>query len=106
TTDAWLRTETPCQRAWTIYVPHSNKQNSPNSGWGEASVAAVLGIQLGRINYYHGKKSLAPYMGKPYRRMQTDDIVRTIVLMQRTVLLFVIMLVIGGMLCELAIAWF
>ncbi|HEX6595060.1 MAG TPA: adenosylcobinamide-phosphate synthase CbiB [Bacillota bacterium] len=98
--------ETTFKRALTILVRDAKKHNSPNSGWGEASVAALLGIQLGGINYYQGKKSVAPYMGKPYRRMQTDDIDRTIVLMQRTALLFVIMLMIGGMLFELAIARF
>src|SRR5699024_4768470 len=35
------------KKAWAILFRDARKHKSPNSGWGEAAVAALLGIQLG-----------------------------------------------------------
>ncbi|MHA6252607.1 adenosylcobinamide-phosphate synthase CbiB [Oceanobacillus sp. CAU 1775] len=94
------------REAWQILIRDAKKHNSPNSGWGEASVAAVLGIQLGGINYYKGEKSLAPLMGESKFSLQTIHILEAIRIMQRTVFLFLVMLSIGGVLYELARTWF
>lgn len=94
------------KKAWEVLFRDAKKHNSPNSGWGEASVAAILGIQLGGINYYMGEKSLAPLMGDPLFPLKRIHILQAILIMQRTVFLFLILLGIGGVLYELAITWF
>jgi adenosylcobinamide-phosphate synthase len=37
---------------------------SPNSGWSEAAYAAILGVELGGINYYGGEIREKPRLGK------------------------------------------
>src|SRR5699024_9874493 len=54
---------TTLKKALQIFRRDANQHNSPNSGWGEGSVAALLGIQLGGVNYYHVKESLSPTIG-------------------------------------------
>lgn len=41
------------------------KDPSPNSGWSEAVYAAILGVQLGGINYYKGEINRKPLLGEP-----------------------------------------
>ena len=53
------------RKAWTILFRDAKKHPSPNSGWGEAAVASILGIQLGGINYYKGIISNRAKMGDP-----------------------------------------
>lgn len=64
---------------------------SPNSGWTEAAVALLLGIQLGGTNYYQGVESVSPKIGQATRAFKKEDITRTITSMQRTSLLFTIL---------------
>lgn len=71
---------------------------SPNSGWTEAAVALLLGIQLGGTNYYQGVESASPKIGQATRVLKKEDITRTITSMQRTSLLFTILSIgaVGG----------
>ncbi|MCI0458436.1 MAG: adenosylcobinamide-phosphate synthase CbiB [Gemmataceae bacterium] len=41
------------------------KHPSPNSGWGEATVAGALGVQLGGASTYGGVTSHKPHLGDP-----------------------------------------
>ena len=91
------------KKALQIFRRDANQHNSPNSGWGEGSVAALLGIQLGGVNYYHGKESLSPTIGEAIHTLQTNHIVKAIVIMQRTVFLFLVMLILVGVLYKLAV---
>ncbi|MGG3891855.1 adenosylcobinamide-phosphate synthase CbiB [Metabacillus fastidiosus] len=81
----------------------ARKHPSPNSGWCEAAVAGILCIQLGGVNYYKGVKSERPTMGQALLPLQTEHIEDTTVIMYRTILVFTIILAIGGLLFDIAI---
>lgn len=91
---------------WDIVLRDAKKHPSPNSGWGEAAVASLLGIQLGGINYYKGVISNRATMGDPLYPLKKEHILQTNSIVDRTIPLFLIFLWIGGMLFELAITWF
>jgi adenosylcobinamide-phosphate synthase len=93
------------RQAWAILFRDAKKHPSPNSGWGEAAVAAILGIQLGGINYYKGLISNRAKMGEPIQPIQAEHILKANHILKRTVLLFLLLLWIGGMLLELAVTW-
>jgi adenosylcobinamide-phosphate synthase len=97
--------KTSFQEAWTILFRDAKKHPSPNSGWGEAAVAAILGIQLGGINYYKGMVSNRAKMGEPIQRIQFEQIHAANVILSRTVSLFLLFLWAGGMTLEMAITW-
>ena len=93
---------TAASRIWRRDAP---KHPSPNSGWCEAAAAAVLGIQLGGVNTYKGEVSVRARMGDPEARLTPLHIRDSILLMERTVLLAIILYWIGGGMIELALAW-
>lgn|SRR5579875_1148170 len=93
------------QKAWKILFRDARKHPSPNSGWGEAAVAALLGIQLGGINYYKGIISNRAKMGEPIIPIQAHHILKANAILRRTVFLFLVFLWIGGMILEMAFTW-
>ncbi|MFS0777999.1 adenosylcobinamide-phosphate synthase CbiB [Neobacillus sp. 3P2-tot-E-2] len=93
------------QQAWKILFRDARKHPSPNSGWGEAAVAAILGIQLGGINYYRGIVSNRAKMGDPLVPIQADHILLANKILDKTVFLYVLFLWIGGMILEFAFTW-
>jgi adenosylcobinamide-phosphate synthase len=93
------------RRAWKILFRDAKKHPSPNSGWGEAAVAAILGIQLGGINYYKGILSNRAKMGEPLHPIQASHILLANRILDKTVFLFLLFLWIGGMILEMAITW-
>lgn len=99
-------THTSYVHAWKIVRRDVRKHTSPNSGWGEAPVAALLGIQLGGVNYYKGEKSICATMGNKFETLHIRHIHQTITVMNRTVVIFLFMLVIGGLAIDTTITWF
>jgi len=95
---------TTFKKALQIFRRDASQHNSPNSGWGEGSVAALLGIQLGGVNYYQGKESLSPTIGDVIHTLQPSHIVKAIIIMQRTVFLFLVMLILTGVVYELVVS--
>ncbi|AIM14895.1 adenosylcobinamide-phosphate synthase CbiB [Neobacillus sp.] len=93
------------KEAWIILFRDAKKHPSPNSGWGEAAVASLLGIQLGGVNYYKGIISNRAKMGEPIVPIEAMHIPKANVILTRTVLLFLLFLWMGGMGFELAITW-
>jgi adenosylcobinamide-phosphate synthase len=93
------------RRAWVILFRDAKKHPSPNSGWGEAAVAAILGIQLGGINYYKGVLSNRAKMGDPLDPIQAGHILLANRILDKTVFLFLLLLWIGGMVLEMAFTW-
>jgi adenosylcobinamide-phosphate synthase len=89
--------------AWAVLRRDANKHPSPNSGWGEAAVAALLGVRLGGINYYKGKKSYRMEMGDPVNKLELKHISASIRIMQLTVIFFILILILGGLILEFAI---
>lgn len=91
--------------AWHILFRDAKRHPSPNSGWNEAAVAALLGIQLGGMNTYKGMISNRAKMGEPHVSLQQKHILETNQLLNRTSALFILALWIGGILLELAVPW-
>ncbi|RID85735.1 adenosylcobinamide-phosphate synthase CbiB [Mesobacillus zeae] len=94
------------RQAWRTVFRDAKKHPSPNSGWGEAAVAALLGIQLGGVNYYNGVISNRATMGDPVVTMGKAHILKANRIVSRTVPTFMIFLWLGGMLFEMAATWF
>lgn len=57
------------------------KSPSPNAGIPEAGFAGALGIQLGGVNYYQGKKVSKPILGTEIKQREKEDIIQAINLM-------------------------
>ncbi|MGJ9457784.1 adenosylcobinamide-phosphate synthase CbiB [Oceanobacillus sp. CF4.6] len=94
------------KRAWRILFRDALRHPSPNSGWLESAVAALLGVQLGGVNYYKGIISNRAKMGDSIVPLIKEHILLTNTILLRTSLLFLIVLLIGGVLFELATTWF
>ena len=54
--------------------PRCNKDPSPNSGWSECAYAAVLGVQMGGVNWYGGVAKHKPLLGDPIYPITPDSI--------------------------------
>ncbi|WP_041639861.1 adenosylcobinamide-phosphate synthase CbiB [Trichormus azollae] len=48
---------------WSICRRDAIQDPSPNSGWSECAYAAILGVQMGGINYYGGVTKNKPLLG-------------------------------------------
>jgi adenosylcobinamide-phosphate synthase len=92
-------------KAWKIIWRDAKRHPSPNSGWGEAAVAAILGIQLGGVNYYKGVISNRAKMGDPLIQLEKNHILKANKIVTRTVPIFLLLLWLGGMLIEMACTW-
>ncbi|WP_216831677.1 adenosylcobinamide-phosphate synthase CbiB [Alkalihalobacterium elongatum] len=86
-------------KCFRILWTDAKKHPSPNSGWGEAAVASLLGIQLGGQNQYKGVMSNRAKMGIPTMPISSLHIKQAIQIMHNTVVSFVLTLwLIGGIL--------
>lgn len=88
-----------------LLFSHSKRHPSPNSGWGEAAFALLLGIQLGGENRYFGEVSNKPKIGIPYVEMNVNHIQAANQLVVRGTLYVITFLWIGGLVIEMAITW-
>ncbi|CAI9395694.1 adenosylcobinamide-phosphate synthase CbiB [Niallia sp. Sow4_A1] len=93
------------KEAWKLLFHDAMKHPSPNSGWGEAVTAIILGIQLGGINFYKGKKSDRARMGRALQPLGTRHIIESTKIADKAVVCFYLFLCIGGIGFELANAW-
>ncbi len=59
------------------------KHGSPNAGWPESALAAVLDLKFGGPRAYQGEKVDLPYMGEGREQMTRDDIRRGLRLYSR-----------------------
>jgi len=98
---------TGTKKVWEIVLRDAKKHPSPNSGWGEAAVAAILGVQLGGVNYYKGIMSVRATMGPspPYAELNKSHILKVNQITSKSVPLFLMMLWLGGMFIEMAGTW-
>jgi adenosylcobinamide-phosphate synthase len=87
------RTKLEC---WKIVKRDARKHPSPNSGWGEAAVAALLGVQLGGVNTYKGVLSNRAQMGDPLMTLTAEHIEKTNQLMLKTVNRFTLFIILCG----------
>lgn len=72
----------------------AKKHPSPNSGWPEAMVAGLTGIQLGGVNFYNGEKSERATMGEPRNIRTASHIKQAIQYMHGGWIGFVLLLII------------
>ncbi|WP_027408644.1 adenosylcobinamide-phosphate synthase CbiB [Anoxybacteroides tepidamans] len=93
------------RRCLHLLMRDARKHPSPNSGWGEAAMAALLGVQLGGVNTYQGVVSCRPKIGDAIVKLEKQHIRQAVYVMLRTVIAFFALLSIGGMLVEIAITW-
>jgi adenosylcobinamide-phosphate synthase len=90
---------------WRVLFRDARKHPSPNSGWPEAAMAALLGVQLGGVNTYRGIVSRRPTLGDPLVPLQTKHIRQALRIMVVTVLSFALLFLIGGMMIAFTGAW-
>lgn len=76
-----------------IMIRDRKNHKSPNCAYPEGAVAGLLGVQLGGNNYYHGKLVEKPTIGDRIRDIIKADIERTIEIMYRSEVLFLIICV-------------
>src|SRR5690606_3663696 len=79
---------------------------SPNSGWSEAAVAGLLGVQLGGVNKYRGVISKRAKIGIPLYPLRKEHILKSIRIMKRTTFFYTVVMWIGGILIVFAGTWF
>lgn len=48
---------------WRLCLRDAVQDLSPNSGWSECAYAAILGVQMGGVNWYRGIKKQKPLLG-------------------------------------------
>jgi len=86
------------RECWRTLFRDAKRHPSPNSGWGEAAVSGLLGIQLGGRNSYQGVISNRPTIGIERQQLQKEHILRTIEIMHRTLIGFVFVIcMVGGL---------
>lgn len=79
---------------------------SPNSGWGEAAAAALLGVQLGGVSTYQGVVSERTVIGDALIPLSSQHILQSVHIMKRTVTASLLLYWIGGSLLAITAAWF
>ncbi len=79
--------------AFYCWIHQGYRWKSPNAGVVMASGAASLGIEVGGPAYYQGKLESKPLLGHG-RHVASDDIIRAIQLLRRS--LVVILIIFGG----------
>jgi adenosylcobinamide-phosphate synthase len=77
-----------------ITLRDASKHPSPNSGWSEAMVAGLMGIQLGGINTYQDIPSERAKMGEATRGLHRSDIERSILYMHGGWIFFLVMILV------------
>lgn len=103
----WIPARVTSLAIWfsSVFIPQSRmkqglvitlrdapKHPSPNSGWSEAMVAGLLGVQLGGRNMYQGISSNRARMGENTRELQEADIGRAILYMHGGWVVFLIII--------------
>ncbi|ACJ33420.1 adenosylcobinamide-phosphate synthase CbiB [Anoxybacillus flavithermus] len=89
------------RRAWTLLFRDARNHPSPNSGWCEAAMAALLDVQLGGVNTYQGVVSVRPTIGDASVPLTSMHIEQAVAVMKRTTIAFTI----GGSLLALTCTW-
>ena len=73
---------------WRICRRDAIKDPSPNSGWSECAYAAVLGVQMGGINWYGGVAKEKPLLGDAIYPITSDSIDKALQLTRYVFLLW------------------
>lgn len=78
--------------AFGLLRMYGPRHASPNAGYPEAALAAILDCRFGGSNYYHGNRVDKPYIGENDRLLKKEDFSRVAVINQAVTLLTVILI--------------
>nr|WP_300310623.1 adenosylcobinamide-phosphate synthase CbiB [Halomonas sp.] len=93
----WRRTRMHLwKEAWRATCREAPRHPSPNSGWPEAMVANLLGIQLGGRNVYGNQVSERARLGRPLQTLHAGHIQEAILCLHAGTIGVVVMLVIAA----------
>jgi adenosylcobinamide-phosphate synthase len=67
---------------------------SPNAGWSECAYAAILGVQLGGMNWYRGVLKSKPLLGNPGPPITRDHIELALRLTRNSFLLWLVLAIV------------
>ncbi len=84
------------RQVWHICRQDAIKDPSPNSGWSECVYAAILGIQLGGINYYRGVVKYKPLLGAAINPITSLTIEKALLLTRYTFLIWLVIIILGA----------
>ncbi len=93
------------KKRWSILFTDAKRHPSPNSGWTEAAVAALLGAQLGGRNIYKGVVSHRAEMGIKLVPLKAVHIRKSIKIMHLASFLFLILIWLGGLYFVITNSW-
>lgn len=96
-------------KLWSYIRTDAKKHASPNSGWLEATVAYLLHVQLGGINFYNGIRAESAIIGTLSNinsYLHKNHIKQTIRIMERTIIASLILIIVGGIFIEITFTWF
>lgn len=94
---------------WSFIKRDAKRHASPNSGWLEATVAYVMHVRLGGVNYYNGNERQSALLGtlqSHTKPLCPEHIKQTIQIMNRTTIACIVLIVIGGIIIEATFTWF
>lgn len=77
-------------KVWQLCWRDARQDPSPNSGWSECVYAAILGVQVGGMNYYQGIPKPKPLLGDPIHAIALTDVIKALYLTRYCVLLWLI----------------
>lgn len=83
---------------WQLCQRDASKDTSPNAGWSECAYAAVLGVQMGGTNRYHGTVKQKPLLGDPIHEITPEQISQALRLTRYS---FLTWLLLGGLILQL-----
>ena len=73
---------------------------SPNSGWPEAALAAILDCRFGGPHNYFGEEVVKPYIGENDRPLTTADMERAVLVNRLVEFFMVLLLLIISYICH------
>jgi adenosylcobinamide-phosphate synthase len=73
---------------WRICCRDAIQDPSPNSGWSECAYAAILGVQMGGVNWYRGVAKHKPYLGDAIYPITPNSIYKALQLTRYSFLLW------------------
>lgn len=74
---------------WLLCRRDAVKDPSPNSGWSECAYAAILGVQVGGINYYRGIAKPKPLLGDALVPITSNSIEQALQLTRNCFLIWI-----------------
>ncbi|MCX7883591.1 MAG: adenosylcobinamide-phosphate synthase CbiB [Caloramator sp.] len=87
------------KNGFKIMIRDRKNHKSPNCAYPEGAVAGLLNVQLGGDNIYFGKVVKKPKIGDKVRELSREDIKKTVEIMYRAEILFLLVyLIIKGVL--------